>query len=81
MVIFSQSLYSKWKNAGKSRLTQSIFLNRIHKHSFRALGADTLTFLRVDSVSGEVGWGAVGFLKGYIEVTRFLCTAVTAQVM
>ncbi len=33
----------KTKNAGKSRINESTLFNRIHKQSFRGLGADTLT--------------------------------------
>jgi hypothetical protein len=35
---------SKQRNAGKSRLSESTPVNRIHKHSLGRLGADTLTF-------------------------------------
>ncbi len=46
------SLYSKQRNAGRSRIkNESPLFNRIHKQSFRGLGADTMTCcdLRVDS--------------------------------
>jgi hypothetical protein len=43
-----QSLYSKQRNGRKSQLNELTLFNRIHKHSFRVWGADTLTFLRVD---------------------------------
>jgi hypothetical protein len=40
----SLNLYSKQRNAKKSRLNVSTLFNRIHKHSFGGLGADTMTF-------------------------------------
>ncbi len=63
-----QSLYSKQRNAGKSRLSESTLFNSIHKHSFGGLGVDTLTFCESTPFSGHVGGGgmgrAVGFFKG-----------------
>ncbi len=61
-------LYSKQRNAGKSRLNESTLFNRIHKHSIGGFGADTLTFW---------GGGAVGFSKGWIEVSDSLCIAAS----
>ncbi len=40
---------------GKESTQEVDSFNRIHKHSFRGLGADTSTFLRVDSISGGGG--------------------------
>jgi hypothetical protein len=38
-----QSLYSKQRNAGGVDSNESTLFNRIHKHSFEGLRADTLT--------------------------------------
>jgi hypothetical protein len=54
-----RSWYSKQRNALKSRINESTLCNRIHKHSFEGLGADTLTFCKSVPFAGEVGWGGL----------------------
>jgi hypothetical protein len=54
----------KTKNAGMSRLNESMLFTHIHKHSFGGLGAD---FCESTPFLGGVGLGGlscVGFFKG-----------------
>jgi hypothetical protein len=59
---FVLSLFSKQRNAGKSRLIQLTLFNYVRKHIFGGLGADTLTSCESNpfvSVS-RISWGCGG---------------------
>ncbi len=83
----SLNLCSNQRNAKKSRLNESTLFNRIHKHSFGGLGADTLTFCESPPLAFKfVGdtWifvpMAVGFFKGWTEVPHSVCKAASVSI-